>query len=49
MKGINWKSMRRSNLGSILMIVFGAVLVMNPTAHRRWFLQFWAGACSWWA
>ena len=30
MKGINWKSMRRSNLGSILMIVFGAVLVMNP-------------------
>ena len=30
MKGINWKSMHRSNLGSILMIVFGAVLVMNP-------------------
>ena len=30
MKGINWRSMHRSNLGSILMIVFGAVLVMNP-------------------
>lgn len=30
MSGINWKSMHRSNLGSILMIVFGAVLVMNP-------------------
>ena len=30
MKGINGKSMHRSNLGSILMIVFGAVLVMNP-------------------
>lgn len=30
MKGINWKTMHRSNLGSILMIVFGAVLVMNP-------------------
>ena len=30
MKGINWKTMLRSNLGSILMIVFGAVLVMNP-------------------
>ena len=30
MKGINWKFGHRSNLGSILMIVFGAVLVMNP-------------------
>jgi uncharacterized membrane protein HdeD (DUF308 family) len=30
MKGINWKFKNRSNLGSILMIVFGAVLVMNP-------------------
>ena len=30
MKGINWKFRHRSNLGSILMIVFGAVLVMNP-------------------
>ena len=30
MKGINWKFKNRSSLGSILMIVFGAVLVMNP-------------------
>ncbi len=30
MSGINWKSMHRSQAGSILMILCGAVLVMNP-------------------
>ena len=30
MSGINWKSMHRSPVGSILLIVIGAVLAMNP-------------------
>ena len=30
MSGINWKSMHRSQAGSILIILCGAVLVMNP-------------------